>query len=234
MNTVRLNTKLLGSLCTVLRMSASELIDLSHIPCTTWYSMMSKIEGITIQQLLAIANGAHVPVRRFFSFDKADVVGRREDYVTEPYLPCHYEGDVLKQLVSTNPDATWQKAAKATGMNYSRLKDSMLAVRRTPVIRFLTVCEAFAIDPFKILIDPNPEQKKGRKAPAVHASAEVTALRAEVTTLHSDINDLRATVATLMAKYEALLAEHERLAKRINVNIDTINSSYIGIAAETQ
>lgn len=233
MNKVRLNTKLLSSLVTVLRTTASELIDRTGIRCTTWYAMMGNIEGITVQQLLAIANTTHVPVRRFFSFGTANVVGQREDYVTEPYLPCHYEGDVLKQLVSTNPDATWQKAAKATDMNYSRLKESVLAVRRLPVMRFLTVCETFAIDPFTILIDPNPNPKKGRKASSPHANAEIAALRAEVSTLRNDIDELRAAVTTIAAKYEALLADHERLAKRVSVNIDTINSSYIGIAAET-
>lgn len=236
MNTVRLNTQFLRSICAVLRMSAAELISISGIPCTTWYAMIGKVEGITIQQLLAIANAAHVPVRRFFSYDKTDVVGRREDYVVDEklYKPCHYDGQLLQQMVSTNPDTTWKKAADATGMNYQRLKDSLLAVRRTPVARFLTVCQAFGIDPFTILIDPNPEPKRTRRSPNP-VSSGLSASPDEIASLRSDIASLHAEILDLRNKYEALLSDHRRLASRVNTNIGSFNNNCnFSIAAEPE
>lgn len=153
MDNIRLNTKLIRSLGSVLFMHTADMMVATSIASTTWYSIMQNPENITIQQLLSIANGLHIPVRRFFSADKPDVIGQRDDYVTEPYQPCQYDTTVL-QAVINNKSATWQQAAKAAGMSRDNLRKSMLAVRRTPVTRFLTVCGALNIDPFSILIDP--------------------------------------------------------------------------------
>lgn len=230
MKTVRMNTKLVGSLGSVLFMQAAEMIVATDIPNSTWYRIMQTPETISIQQLLAIANGLHIPVRRFFSKDRTDIIGRREDYVAEPYVPCTYDHHALQRLVNERPGTTWQKAAEATGMAPSRLRNSLLAVTRTPVTRFLTVCDTFGVDPFTILLDPNPEpapETKGRGRRQDQAD-----LRAEISELRGDIRRLSDTVDDLMQKYEMLLDAHKSLVKRVNVNIENVSSSYIGIAAD--
>lgn len=230
---IRLNTRLVTSLGDVLFVSAADMISATGIANSTWYNMMQKPEGITIQQLLAIANGLHVPVRRFFSAGRTDVIGRREDYIAEPYKECRYDDDALREFVSTRQSATWKKAAEAAGMSYQRLKDSLTAVTRTPVARFLTVCAAFGIDPFTVLIDPNPAASERRKNTLRKSEAEL--FRAEINTMRGRIEKLSRTVEDLTAKYEALLKAHEQLAKRVQVNIGTINGgniSTIGIAAD--
>lgn len=236
MDTVRLNTKLISSLSNVLFIPAAEIINATSIANSTWYRITQTPVIISIQQLLAIANGLHIPARRFFSTDMADYIGRRDDYITEPYLPCHYDEAALQELVTSRPGTTWAKAAKATGMSYSRLRDSLLAVTRTPVVRFLAVCASFEIDPFSILIDPNPEPKKGKRGvtPANTSGwvKEAEALRTEIGRLYEDVSSLSATVDELTRKYDALLRVHEMLARRLSVNIENVNSSYIGIAAE--
>lgn len=230
---IRLNTRLVTSLGDVLFMSAADMISATGIANSTWYNMMQKPEGITVQQLLAIANGLHVPARRLFSSGKASVIGRREDYVVEPYQECRYDDDALRAFVSSRQSATWKKAAEAAGMSYQRLKDSLTAVTRTPVVRFLTVCDVFGVDPFTILVDPNPacsgrRQKSMRKSDAESFSSAISAMR-------NRIDELSKTVQDLTAKYEALLKDHEQLARRVQVNIGTINGSNIstiGIAAD--
>lgn len=232
MTDIRLNTALVTSLSDVLFMPASEMIAATGIANSTWYNLMQKPDGITVQQLLAIANGLHIPVRRFFASGRTSVIGRRDDYIEEPYQECHYEEESLREFVSNRPSATWKKAAEAAGMSYQRLKDSLTAVTRTPVERFLKVCHVFGIDPFTVLIDPNADAQRRRKSVG---KSEAESFRAEISTMKGRIDELSKTVENLTAKYEALLKAHEQLAKSVNVNIGTINGSNIstiGIAAD--
>lgn len=214
--TIRLNTLLIKSLSNVLLLSPVRMINDTGIANSTWYYIMEKPEGISIQQLLSFANGLHIPVRRFFSLGKTDVIGKREDYITEPYNECRYDDAALQQLINASTSATWQKAAKAIGMSRSRLRDSLLAVTRTPVERFLKVCEAFDINPFTILIDPNPEPTKQSSAPRGSAARKELSLLAEVAALTDKLANLNATVADITAKYDNLLRRHNELLNRHN------------------
>lgn len=218
MKNVRLNTKLLTSLSEVLGMQPAKMIAATTIASPTWYYIMQHIEGITVQQLLLIANGLKIPVRRFFSADKVDVIGKRDDYIADTYTSCYYDADALQHIVNTHTDATWKKGAKATGMSYDNLKKSILAIRRLPVERFLKVCSAFNIEPFDILIDKNPEPKKqGRHESGGHPErdAEMASIRDDINSLHADIHALNNAVTDLQQKYEELL------------------NRFIGITAET-
>ena len=66
---VRLNTTLFSTLGRVLGMSNTELIKATGISNATWYRVMGHPDEITVQQLIAIANGLHIPVRRFFLYE---------------------------------------------------------------------------------------------------------------------------------------------------------------------
>jgi hypothetical protein len=244
MNSVRLNENLVKSLGSVIRMSSAEMIAKTGIPCTTWYNIMKKPAVITVQQLLAISNGLQIPASRFFSTDKADFIDKYEDYITEPYLPCRYEDSVLQELVSKRHDASWQKAADLAGMSRTRMRNSLLAVTRTPVVRFLDVCKVFDIDPFTVLVDPNPKTKRKRKAAnPVSSGTSSPTLLAEIADLRKDVTNLTATAADITAKYQDLegkygdillkytnlLEAHKMLLSRFN---DHLEESYIGMAAD--
>lgn len=232
MNTYRLNTKLITNMSSVLFMPATKIMKNAKIATTTWYHMMQFPDTITIQQLLNIANGLHIPARRFFSTGKVDFVGTREDYIISHYIDCHYDASVLKDHIDNRRDATWQRAAEAVGMTYGNLRNSLLAIRRTPVIRFLGACHALNIDPFTILIDPNPEPKRGRHES--RQSASKPDIRHEIAAMRQDIDMLTATVADLTRKYEELLQAHNNLLHRTNVSIETVNGGHIDIAADTR
>lgn len=224
---IRINTQLLANLSEVMLLPATEIITLSDIPNTTWYSLMKNPSSITVQQLLGLANGLHIPVRRFFSASRTDVVGKREDYLADPYLPCSYDGEALKRIVSLRRTATWRRAADAVDMTPLRLRDSLLAVRRLPVERFLSVCDVFDVDPFSVLIDPNPAQSKAGRLRSGDAD-----LRVKVADLSRRMDDVVASVDSLMEKYRALLEAHQRLLQRINVHIENFTDSHLNIAAE--
>lgn len=217
MNAVHLNTTLISSLCDVLFMSAADIRKKSAIPCTTWYTIMGKPSAITIQQLLSIANGLHIPVKLFFSEGDVDIVGHRDDYVTEPYQDCYYSAEALQNIIDSRPDTTWQKAADATGVTRDNLRKSLLAVRRTPVTRFLIACGALGISPFDILIDPNPEKGTEQK----HEGNDVDKLL-------EDMRKLSATVEDLTSKYKALLTRQSKLENTIREYL----GDGIGMAAE--
>ena len=217
MNTIRLNTQLIKTLSDVILMPSTRIMKYTGIPNSTWYYITDHPEGISIQQLLQLSNRLHIPVRRFFSDGMADLIGRREDYIIEPYKECRYDDASLQNLVNASPSATWQRAAKAIGMSRSRLRDSLLAVTRTPVVRFLKVCEAFDIDPFTILIDPNQSPRVRRRPQTAGAQAAGDkALKDDVMSLTKRIEDLNAAVSNITEKYEDLLKRHTALLDRHN------------------
>ena len=86
--TLRLNTSIFPVLSQVLGISKTDLIARTSISSSTYYRIVRSPDSITVQQLLSLANGLHIPLSRFFYEYRDDIVERREDYVAEPYLPC--------------------------------------------------------------------------------------------------------------------------------------------------
>ena len=228
--TVRLNTRLVKNLSKVLFMPAAEIIAATGMNRSTWYRIVESPHIVTVQQLLVVADSLHIPARRFFSTGRTDVIGKRDDYITEDYEPCRYDADTLRDIVDSRADLSWKMVADATGVTRDNLRLSLLAVTHTPVVRFLKACEVWGIDPFTILVDPNPEPVPESKRKA--RRQEQPDLHAEIGELRSDIRTLSESIDDLTRKYEALLKTIDDLTRRVGVNIGNISSSYIGIAAD--
>lgn len=232
MKKVRLNMKLIGTLNSVLFIPVAELCKATGIAKSTWYDVKDNPDAITIQYLIAVANGLHIPVRRFFSDDRADVIGKRDDYVTEPYIPCEYNGAVLRELISSRPDATWKEAAEVTGMGYQQLQKSLMTETRLPVPRLLAVCEAFDIDPFTVLVDPNPSQKqKDKKEGSSALLAKIASMHEEITAIRRQASDMAEKFLNLTDKYESLLEAHRTLLWRFDKFVE---DRHVGMAAEEE
>lgn len=209
---INLNTNLITSLSSALFMPSFKIREAVDIPRSTWYDMMKTPDAITIQHLLAISNGLHIPVRRFFYTGDNNEIGRRNDYIIDNYYPCHYDADALKSVVNNRPDVTWMKAAKATGMSYQHLQKSLLAETRLPVIRLLTVCDAFELDPFEIIIDPNPPHvDQSEKEKTIATSGDCEAILANI-----------AAVQREMANFKALLEETKRDIAELGKKLDVV------------
>ena len=214
-NCYRLNIQLIKNLGEVIPKPVSWIVNAVGMANSTWYYIHNNPQNISVQQLLQIANGLHIPVRRFFYQGATHFVDHDTDYVMFPYTPCYYDDAALQAYVNENKDATWQGGADKVGMARSRLRDSLLAIRRTPVQRFLDVCREFCIDPFTILVDPNPEQQPGQ-------NPDTTALRKRMA-------ELSATVEELQHNYRTLLDRHNSLERLVR---DYLGSS-LPIAADS-
>ena len=222
-NNIRLNPRLISSLSSVLHMSAGEILHVTGISSTTWYRIMSNPETITIQQLLAIANSLQIPVKRFFYKDGTCFIGQRSDYVTSPYLECYYDADALQGFVADTSSATWKQTAEIVGVTRDNLRNSLLAVRRTPVTRFLQVCNIFGINPFTVLIDPNSDTNGQHP----YNRNSVKSVAVEIKTLRNDVARLSGMVDDLTQKYNEL-SQQLQLIRHNNSR----HEEYGGMAAE--
>ncbi|MCK8622542.1 hypothetical protein [Prevotella sp. E13-27] len=153
---------------------------------------MEKPSIITVQQLLTIANGLHIPVRHFFSTGCDNIISHRDYYIKEPYLPCHYDANALQEIVSKRPDITWQKAADATGVTRDNLRKSLLGDSRTPITRFLAACNALDVDPFAIIVDPNMEESKEPNSCTDLSKTSLTTLSKELLAMRKEMTRLKA------------------------------------------
>ena len=212
MNDFKLNTKLIATLSSVLYVPPSDIMNASGITSTTWYRIMQQPDIITIQQLLGIANGMHIPVSRFFYTGSTLLLGHRDDYITEPYLECYYNPEALQEYVASTDGATWMQAAKIIGVSRDNLRNSLLGTSRTPTTRFLEVCNIFGTDPFKILIDPNPafDPKTARRFIPTSYNYEIKALRKDVSTLSKTVKELLQKYNELQQQFDDLRRQTKR------------------------
>lgn len=158
-HTLQLNTTLITSLGHVLGKTNAELMEATGVSNATWYRIMGHPDEITVQQLISIANGLCIPVFRFFSIDGVNVIGNKEDYIENPYKPCYYDAEALQALVNTRSAATWQDVANSLGITRTNLRNSLLSYTRLPLARFLATCNAFDIEPFLVIVDPNTHRE---------------------------------------------------------------------------
>lgn len=216
---VNLNEELIKSLDTVFGTTWARLTVLVGIPRSTLYRLKDKPAGIDMQQLLAIANGLRIPVGNFFYTGGMHMVKTREDYVASPYLPCRYEFETLRNVVENRRDITWVRASDIIGITTDNLKNSLLS-EEAPVNRFLDFCEGFGIDPFTVLIDPNPKQRPRRSTASPTLLAEVAAMREGFAGLTGKYQDLAAKYGDLLEKYTTLLEAHRVLLHRFDEHVD--------------
>jgi len=212
----KLNIHLLSTLPRVLRMTHNEVADASGISIACWYRIIKAPDRITVQQLLGLANGLYVPVTRFFSFGRTDVVGVREDYVMHTnYRRCYYDSDAVQRRIGEGTATSWRKAAEAVGMHWTNVSSSLLAESRTPVTRLLVLCEAFDFNLFEFIVDPNRDQKPARHG----ADGADSELRKEISDLRRQVSELQSTIDGLVRKHEDLLERYNTLEASIREHL---------------
>ena len=154
-NSIQLNENLIKSLPQVLNMSHADVATVVGIANTTWYRLLKEPQKFTVEQLLKLANGLHIPVNKFFCRPSTDM-GKREDYVINyNYKSCYYDIEAVRKLMKEKTTISWNDAAEATGVNVLRIKESLLAVHRLPVVRLIIFCDFFGLDLFDYIVDPN-------------------------------------------------------------------------------
>lgn len=238
---VKLNEDLIRRLYVVFDKSWARLSGLiPDIPRSTLYRVKDNPGGIDMQQLLAIANGLHVPVSLFFYEGSIHQIGKQEDYVTEPYLPCRYDYEKLRHIVETSRNITWVKGYDITGITQDNLKASLLQ-DEAPVVRLLDFCYGFDIDPFTVIIDPNPPRQQRAKrrqngdallAEMAEMSKTIAELAATTADLTGKYRDVEERYGDISSKYDRLLVAHRELLRRFDERLTAETEAVVGLAAE--
>ena len=199
---MHLNEKLIMTLTKVLGLTHKTISDTTGIAIGTWYRIVKEPSSMTVQQLLALANGLQIPVRRFFTLGRQDKVGTREDYVERDYHPCSYEGAAIVSMIGRGTAITQKEAAEAMGLPPIKIRETLCGYQRLTVNKLLAFCKAFSVDVFKVLVDPNEtiEAKRLNKA--------------EVNKLKAEIEELKKELKSLRHDYELLKEAHNLLARK--------------------
>jgi len=205
---LQLNENLFKVMGRVFRMTYKEISSQSNISMTTLYRIIETPAKISVQQLIDLANGLHIPVSRFFSKDSKESVGEREDYINfNHYKLCFYDKSAIQRIIDSDTVSSYRDIASVVGLHPNRVKESLLAEHRLPVTRLLNFCDSLNIDFFSIVVDPN--------SISAHAKEQNNTLKtvSEYATLMNDI-------ATMMREQAIFRAEVRRDIARLNKKID--------------
>ena len=205
---LQLNENLFKVMGRVFRMTYKEISSQSNISMTTLYRIIETPAKISVQQLIDLANGLHIPVSRFFSKDSKESVGEREDYINfNHYKLCFYDKSAVQRIIDSDTVSSYRDIASVVGLHPNRVKESLLAEHRLPVTRLLNFCDSLNIDFFSIVVDPN--------SISAHAKEQNNTLKtvSEYATLMNDI-------ATMMREQAIFRAEVRRDIARLNKKID--------------
>ena len=132
----------------------------------------------------------------------------------------------------------WKDVANVMGVSSQRPHDRFLLHTRFPINSFLFTCTHYKISPYLFLNDDNEVQEKPKSKPKTSDTSNFNSSRPHYskstdTPTYSELSQrvdaLERNFATLNEKYNRLLHEHEELAKRMQVNIQNVQNSHIGI-----
>lgn len=161
---LKLNENLFKDLAGALRMTYKEISSQSNISMTTLYRIIETPSKISVQQLIDLANGLRVPISRFFSKDSKEAVGEREDYINfNRYKLCFYDKSAMQKVIESSTVSSYREIASVVGLHPNRVKESLLAEHRLPVMRLLTFCDGLKLDFFNFVVDPNTISANARK-----------------------------------------------------------------------
>lgn len=213
---IQLNEDLFKALSQALRMTYKEISTQSGISMTTLYRIIEAPLKISVQQLIDLSNGLHVPVSRFFSRDNKESIGHREDYIKlNDYKLCYFDKSAIQRVIDSGSVSSYREIASVVGLHPNRVKESLLAEHRLPVTRLLTFCDSLKTDFFNFVVDPNSisANTKGHDKNLGNES-EYAAI------LHDIANMQRE-----MASFKFLLEDTKRDIEELNRKLDAVTCS---------
>ncbi|MCR4612917.1 MAG: hypothetical protein K5778_02830 [Bacteroidaceae bacterium] len=208
---MQLNEKLLKELPRVLFMTHGAISKQSNIAIATWYRIVQTPSKISVQQLLDLANGLQVPVSRFISMDDKNKVSQHKDYIVySGYKKCYYDRDAIQKVISSGMISSYRDAAPFVGLHPNRVKESLLAIHRLPVVRLLKFCTTFTLNVFDFIVDPNSPNANVKEQKEITAqSSEYAAILHDIATLLREQaifrEEVRRDIAKLVEKMDLML-----------------------------
>lgn len=209
---LQLNENLFKVMGRVFRMTYKEISSQSNISMTTLYRIIETPAKISVQQLIDLANGLHVPVSRFFSKDSKESVGERDDYINfNHYKLCFYDKSAVQRIIDSDTVSSYRDIASVVGLHPNRVKESLLAEHRLPVTRLLNFCDNLNIDFFSIVVDPN----------SISSQKNTTTTTSEYVAILHDI----AIMQREMASFKILLEDTKRDIDELNRKLDAVTGT---------
>lgn len=212
---MQLNEKLLKELPRVLFMTHGAISKQSNIAIATWYRIVQTPSKISVQQLLDLANGLQVPVSRFISMDDKNIVSQHKDYIVySGYKKCYYDRNAIQKVISSGMISSYRDAAPFVGLHPNRVKESLLAIHRLPVVRLLKFCTTFTLNVFDFIVDPNSPNANIKEQKEITAqSSEYAAILHDIATLLREQaifrEEVRRDIAELGKKMDLMLGANK-------------------------
>ena len=234
------NMSLLGRLSKVLDISEAEIAR----RCGMTQQVLNRYTGaditVSVQVLLKICNALRMPAHYFVSEDNNHAAPSREvaTIPADRWQPVEWDTQAVELTFGDGEGQIyWKDVAKAMGVTSQKPHDRFLLRTRFPIDDFLQTCNRLSLSPFRFLIDPNREvparRKRSATVPGASPSGKTPPPHPDIAALCHRIDTLEHTVADLQKQYADLLRAHEALARRVNVNIESINNSSVNIATDS-
>lgn len=222
MNKWSFNMPLLERLSDVLDINGTEIARRCGLHQQVLIRYTTNETVINVQVLIKLCNAIRMPIYYFVAENNNFILPNRERATIplDDWKPVSWNYDAVERTFGDgNGRIQWKDVAVAMHASSQKPHERFSLRRRFKVTDFFTACNAFNLSPFMFLNDPNRPVGKTKRRAAIPSYAE---LQRRVDTLEHDIADLKQRLATL-------LHSHEELTKRVNVNIQNVQSSHIGI-----
>ncbi len=223
MNKWSFNTPLFRRLSDVLDITGTEIARRCGLHQQVLSRYTTNETVVNIQVLLNLCNSLRMPIHYFVSRNNNFIIPNRENATIplEDWKPVSWNYDAVERIFGDgNNRIKWKDVAVAMNASSQKPHERFCLKRRFKVTDFFTACNAFNLSPFLFLNDPNFHNTKQHKRPASSPPYEALPHR---------INTLELEIADLKKKFATLLHNHEELAKRVQVNIQNVQNSHIGI-----
>lgn len=234
------NALLLGKLSNVLDISVTEIARRCKISQPVLYNYVLGNVEITVQALIKICNELRIPSQYFISEDNHYIIPTRETISIEgdKWKPIKWDSNAVEKTFGDGDGRiNWKDVADAMGVTSQKPHDRFLLKTRFPISGFLTTCSRYKLSPFNFLIDPNKPNGKGSKQHIPKSKIDskkqnnhsYSSLSRRMDSLETVLDDLQQKYIDLQNKYADLQKAHEALVRRIQVNIQNVHNSNIGI-----
>lgn len=178
---------------------------------------------VNVQVLLNLCNALRMPIYYFVSENNNFILPNRESATIplDDWETVSWNYDAVERIFGDgNNRIQWKEVAEAMNSSAQKPHERFGLKRRFKVTDFFATCNTFNLSPFLFLNDPNRPEVKQRKRPTSQPSYNALSHRVDI---------LEQDIADLTRKFTALLHDHEELAKRVQVNIQNVQNSHIGI-----
>lgn len=225
------NELLLSKLSNVLDVSCTEIARRCHLNQSVLFHYIKRDVELPLQILLQLCNDLRMPTRYFICNNGNFVIPNRETATVEAdkWKPITWNREAVELTFGDGEGKIfWKDVATIMGVTSQKPHERFLLRTRFPVNSFLLTCSHFNLSPFLFINDPNREEPtKARPTPKPRKQkASPPPSYAE---LQERVEQLELEVDDLQQKFEKLLHNQEIFLKRMQVNIQDVHNSNIGI-----